>query len=98
MSTVLLLVREDHPIPECFVLQRQTTVSMTAAYQPPVHTCGTVELFTHLCIADLSYEHFKRQLKTHLPGDQGALGLFGYSCVLNTFTYLLTNLLGLPAL
>ena len=46
MTAVLLLVREDHSIPNCVVFHGCTTVSVTAAFPHPVHTCGTICLRT----------------------------------------------------
>ena len=41
-TAVWLLVHEDHLIPECVVFHGRTTVSVTAAFPLPVHTCGTI--------------------------------------------------------
>ena len=37
-----LLARRDHLIPECVVFHGRTTVSVTADFSLPVHTCGTI--------------------------------------------------------
>ena len=52
----------------CCVPRTRTTVSVTAAFPLPVHN-----LPKDLRQADSSYEHLKRQLKTHRLKDHGAL-------------------------
>ena len=54
------------PTPELALYQEHTTISVTELSPFLVHICGTHYPKISLRQADISYEHFKRQLNTFL--------------------------------